>query len=288
MIRTTLILAAALVFLSLIAAAYAYLIAARFRGRHVLAQGTAFNAPWTAFDAALVFGLFLTMYLLAPAMAHAIVAPDGSDADPSRIIMLSLLFTYLFNVPTFILVFRFAEHDPRPFRALGFVSTPLWRSALTALAAYIAFLPLQFIFTTVASALWQTAFNTAPEHQKIAISFAHADWQLAVAFAVAGVIIAPFVEEVVFRGFVQRGLENSFGKAPAVAVTTLLFAGVHFQGTASIPIMLLPLSLLLSLLYMRTRNLKTNIIFHAIFNGSSLAVIVIGRLSGVDLTGPAQ
>ena len=46
-------------------------------------------------------------------------------------------------------------------------------------------------------------------------------------FAMLGVFVAPFVEEVIFRGFVYPVVERRLGRVLAVVVTALLFSGVH-------------------------------------------------------------
>ena len=42
-------------------------------------------------------------------------------------------------------------------------------------------------------------------------------------------ILSPFVEETIFRGFLWRGVEFRFGKGAAFVVTTVLFAAIHYS-----------------------------------------------------------
>jgi membrane protease YdiL (CAAX protease family) len=42
-------------------------------------------------------------------------------------------------------------------------------------------------------------------------------------------ILAPFVEESFFRGFLWRGVQSRLGNGAAFAITTLVFAGIHFD-----------------------------------------------------------
>ena len=46
----------------------------------------------------------------------------------------------------------------------------------------------------------------------------------------SGVIVAPLVEEITFRGAILGALENRLRFAVANAITGLLFLGVHFPG----------------------------------------------------------
>jgi len=47
------------------------------------------------------------------------------------------------------------------------------------------------------------------------------------ALAVFGILVAPFVEELVFRGFIYPVFEQMWGLAAAVLLTALLFAAIH-------------------------------------------------------------
>jgi membrane protease YdiL (CAAX protease family) len=49
----------------------------------------------------------------------------------------------------------------------------------------------------------------------------------ALMFAALGVFVAPFVEEVIFRGFIYPVVERRCGKLSAVIVTAMLFTTVH-------------------------------------------------------------
>jgi membrane protease YdiL (CAAX protease family) len=54
------------------------------------------------------------------------------------------------------------------------------------------------------------------------------DHAVLVAFSVAALLGAPIVEELVFRGVIQRSLTRRLGAAPAIVIQALLFAGYHF------------------------------------------------------------
>ena len=57
--------------------------------------------------------------------------------------------------------------------------------------------------------------------------------------ALGGVIVAPFVEEIVFRGFFFQGLRQAYGSKKAILVSSLVFAAMHLQLEALIPTFLL-------------------------------------------------
>ena len=88
------------------------------------------------------------------------------------------------------------------------------------------------------------------------------------------VVLAPIIEETVFRGWIQRPLERLWGPAPAVGITALLFALVHF-----IPEYLpyyFVVGLLLGTLVVLTRSLWASIALHTANNVQSMALMFLG------------
>lgn len=85
------------------------------------------------------------------------------------------------------------------------------------------------------------------------------------------VVLPPLAEEMLFRGFMYRGLASRWPKIIAAVVTSLLFALVHFQWNVGVDVFIL--SMVLIFLYERTKNLWMCIFLHGLKNG--LAFIVL-------------
>jgi membrane protease YdiL (CAAX protease family) len=90
-----------------------------------------------------------------------------------------------------------------------------------------------------------------------------------VLFFIVAVLLAPFFEELFFRGFLYKGFKNSWGWWPAALVSAALFSLAHLQITVFVPIFALGFAL--AWVYERTGSLWTSIVMHAVFNG--LAVL---------------
>ncbi len=89
------------------------------------------------------------------------------------------------------------------------------------------------------------------------------------AFAVIG---APIIEEIFFRGLVQRALEPGFGAVGAVAIQAVLFSAAHLQVDASASLNLQILvgigfgGAVLGVAFQLTRRLGTSMVAHGLFN----------------------
>jgi membrane protease YdiL (CAAX protease family) len=92
-----------------------------------------------------------------------------------------------------------------------------------------------------------------------------------IAKVAAIVVIAPVIEEVLFRGYLQNALMRHMPPLAAIAVAALAFGVIHFQ-----PYALLPLALLgaaFGYIYHRTGSLYANILLHAANNAIALGVL---------------
>ena len=89
----------------------------------------------------------------------------------------------------------------------------------------------------------------------------------------AVVVMAPIGEEVVFRGFLQKFLEEQWKDVTrAVLITSLFFAVIHFNPYWTIQIYLL--GVILGFLSWKTKSIIPSIILHGINNGVSFALTV--------------
>ncbi len=94
---------------------------------------------------------------------------------------------------------------------------------------------------------------------------------LLVAIIVFGVIIAPITEEFIFRAGIYRFLKSKMNALLALTISAFLFAWVHQNLLAFLPLFLL--GLLLARAYEKTGSIITPIIFHSLFNANSLVIL---------------
>ena len=88
------------------------------------------------------------------------------------------------------------------------------------------------------------------------------------------VVLAPVLEETVFRGFLLPSLTKWMSTPLAVVVSTVIFALVHEHNTGDTA-QLVAVGAMAGVSYARTRNLATSITVHASFN---LGVLVLFAL----------
>ena len=87
------------------------------------------------------------------------------------------------------------------------------------------------------------------------------------------VIGAPLVEELVYRGFIQGGLQTRIGSTWALIITSAWFTVIHLE-----PIEfpgLFAIALVLGLCYRRTQRLGLSMVTHLAFNATGLLLVAL-------------
>ncbi len=93
------------------------------------------------------------------------------------------------------------------------------------------------------------------------------------AFAFAGIVVAPLVEELLFRGILYRSLRAKMRMPLAILVSAVVFAAIHpvWSGRLYVPVTQFLGGLIFAALYEKTRSLLWPAIFHAAGNAAILA-----------------
>ena len=161
-----------------------------------------------------------------------------------------------------------------PMRTLGFVRPreSLGMSALLALVALCFSIGATFVYGLVIDQLELDALR--PPEIDVGVLFPGAGILLTLQ---ALALVTPITEEVVFRGFVLRGLLNRMGAGPAVVSTALVFSALHLDTGTLVPIFLTGLAL--GWLHVRTGSLWPCIAVHAGQNLLALLAVRAGLTS---------
>ena len=102
------------------------------------------------------------------------------------------------------------------------------------------------------------------------------NWGLLLSMALMAVVIAPCIEEVLFRGLLFRFLRDQNGFFPAALISSMLFGLMHDASWGPLVV----LGFLLAWLYQRSGNLLVSIIFHATFNSVTIGLLFLVEYMG--------
>ena len=157
-----------------------------------------------------------------------------------------------------------------PWRALGLnratIKDVLWLPFLTYLSVIPGILIISFL-----TEWFYRKLGLTWEPQTILKDFlALKEKREIIKFAFLAVILAPFAEEILFRGFLYAWLKSLWPKWVALVFSAFVFALIHQHLPVFFPLMLL--GFVLALLYERTGSLWSSIALHALFNSVTLII----------------
>jgi membrane protease YdiL (CAAX protease family) len=128
---------------------------------------------------------------------------------------------------------------------------------------------------TEATALVQYGITHAkPQEAATSLFSSSHDHALIGGFSILAVAIAPFVEELAFRGFVFNALLRYCSPLVAAVLSGLLFGLSHGSLTALIP--LAASGVVLAYVYYRSGSLAASMLTHAAFNLVNVALLSVG------------
>ena len=143
------------------------------------------------------------------------------------------------------------------------------RILLSAFLAWCAIIPLVFVGSTVATALGAQGSDN-PILPQIAFIAGSGNVPAIGLLFLNVACLAPFFEEIIFRGFLYSVLRMRLGVFPAVLCSALFFAGMHFDRGGVL--MLFALGLVLAVTFEKTRSLLSCMVAHGLWNGGAFAL----------------
>jgi membrane protease YdiL (CAAX protease family) len=118
-----------------------------------------------------------------------------------------------------------------------------------------------------------TWFSLSPKEQApVEILQKATDWQPFLGFGLTAIVLAPLVEEILFRGILYSFLKQRGFPVLAGWISAVLFAAIHANQVTFIPLVFLALCLVW--VYEYSGNLLAPIMAHAFFNSVNFLVLL--------------
>jgi uncharacterized protein len=224
------------------------------------------RVPWTLRDL-ILFILFAVLALVVVSfLSFATFAALGpvfgwrtSATALSRNVFLALGAQFVFYVFVFVYIYVLVVHRYHADFWRGIQWGPLSsRQVLHFVAGGV--------LMTVAV---QLAPTVLPDKTNFPLEHLFSSPASAYGTAIFAVVIAPFMEELVFRGFMFSVFEMRVGLPFAVIATAILFAGMHayeYKGAWNHVLLIFIVGLILSLTRGLTHKLAPSVILHTTYN----------------------
>ena len=235
--------------------------------RPVLANRGKVNSEALGFPDLLVVTV-LCSWFGALALRGFVAGPRPQPMTNADVIQSAVLFgTLVGGIAVFLKTRQIALGQ-----LFGFGRIGVWRAIGMALVLLLAAYPL----VGLCSALTQWALGDKAQPQDIVKYFQEAAgrsdrWRLLVT-AFVGIVVAPFSEEFLFRGYIYGVFRRYLGVPLGLILNAALFAAIHVNVPA-LPALFV-LAGCLTLAYEATGSLLVPMLMHALFNAVMLAAIL--------------
>lgn len=237
------------------------------------------NPPWNnpaAFGLWIASVLFIVIFpslVFLPYLAKQQINFTNRDAilefaktDPTAVLLqiVSVIPAHIFTLLlAWLIVTRIRKYSFREMLGWSWGGFRFWHGA--------AILSGFFVIAAVTSYF-------VPEQDNDLLRMLKTSRGAVIAIAFLATFTAPLVEEVVYRGVLYSALQRSFGLATSVILTTLFFAAVHvpqYYPSFSTIFLICLLSLVLTLVRVKTGNLLPCVVLHTIFNGVQSILLIL-------------
>jgi membrane protease YdiL (CAAX protease family) len=213
----------------------------------------------------LALGMFVTLAL-------RMFAPDTPVVEQRFINF--LISNLSFQIVPIILIHYFLkQHELTWPEFLGLRGPNLHRALVLGLAVAAIALPLTLGLNELAK-LIITWIDKAPDQQptmkilESTVSIGQRIW-----FGATAILLAPLMEEIIFRAVAYRFLRQHGHPRLALFGTALLFGAIHGSAMTLVPLTVL--AVILALLYEKTGNLAAPIFAHAVFNAVNFTMFLL-------------
>lgn len=238
------------------------------------------------------FGIFLFAVFMAVFISQSLASiwlPDVPDSDESQgLDPLSAIVSILtLQCPILITYFAFQKYYASDYALKLNLSLRHWLEDLKeSFWTFLQYLPIiwlcSLLWTLFLSLLQKLSIIGEFPVQAIIELLAN-DLPLSqmVLFAAFAIILAPLVEEILFRACLYRFLKGKTSLIAAQWISALAFALVHANLAAFLPLVLI--GFILVRIYESTGSIYQAIFFHAFFNANSFLFLSLAKLSAIPI-----
>ena len=231
-------------------------------------QPESHRPAFTPMDVGLVLlGYFWMMLLVS--LVLGMVAPEGKELG----LGLTLGASVAVQGGTCLMIYGLVWRRASAHAALGLRRGRTGSALALGATHYVGYAPFLVLALFLSPTLLEIFLGRPPEMQDVAVMIREAASSERLLVAIAAVIVIPFLEEFMFRGFLQNALEGPLGRVGAVVLSSAAFALLHGVD-AAIPIFVL--SLVLGAVMLRTRRLVACWFVHGLHNGLTTALLFFG------------
>lgn len=193
----------------------------------------------------------------------------GLELDYQNLTFPSALISLPINEGIILgITLMFAKHKGASLRKLGLKKPSLKILLIVSFAAV-----LLLLFAGTISVIEEVVLGPDPDAELLADAILPRNLlQLFALILISLALVGP-AEELAFRGFIQRGFENSFGKAKGLLIASILFGLLHGLNSLRAIVPISAISLFLGYVWQKTDgNTTASAWMHGLYDAIAIAI----------------
>jgi hypothetical protein len=230
--------------------------------------------PWRPEQVAWLLAAFVAAQMLGILVVQGYSSALSKEEVKQPVnVLVMLAGTLMYQGVTLVVIGVFLRlHRMSWSGAFGFTTRRIARTLMLALLAAAIVLPIAMTLGWVSGIVLESVGKKVELQETVRALQTTETLGQQIYFAVVTIFIAPFVEEVMFRGILYPTMKQFGFPQFALWSTSLFFAISHFNAMAFVP--LLFMAVILTFLYETTENLLAPIVTHALFNAANFALLL--------------
>ncbi len=224
------------------------------------------QVPWGMLDIAevVVVLVFLMVFLSVAASGVRQLVGTRLASETLDAVLVAVAYLLVAAGAVGLIVYRIGPGRPY-WQLLGVRLRHAGRQIGQGVIGYAVFLGLLIVAAIAIRLLGGEGFLPLAQAPTELLTRAHSPVTLAVYFVLVA-IVAPVVEEIIFRGFVYAGLRGTMKVFSAAVLSALIFASAHVTAPVGGLAVIGLFGVVLAYLYERTGSLLPSMITHSMYN----------------------
>jgi uncharacterized protein len=208
------------------------------------------------------------MIMVAGLFQHFTGAKPDDNSTPVLI-----LSTLALDGSILVAIFVFLRFEHLTWtEAFGFKTPGLWRAVMWGIIVALCFTPIGQKMNDLCQRTIEWCIGKAAASEQAVESLQKTTPGFSRVYLIFfAIVIAPVAEEIFFRGILYPTIKQLGFPRTALWGTSLLFAAIHLNFSAFLPLVLF--AAILAVLYEKTNNLLSCIIAHSIFNAAGVLLL---------------
>ena len=239
-------------------------------------QATVADVPWNIGDAAFVLIIWFIVTVIIGGVLLAALEGLTSETDAQALVLPITAIALILVVLAYV-----ASRYSTGVRKLFGPARVSWaKLGIGVAAGVVALLVFAVGLGTLLELIARALRTQLPQVQETFQEIAK-DQSAAPLLIIGSVLVAPFAEELFYRGLLFTALRKRFDLWPAMGLSGMVFGLTHVQGSMEgyllVVLIIMPLGMFLAYIYDRTKTLLVPIVAHAVFNLVQVLLLIQQR-----------